>query len=491
MKLLLLITILFFIGSLCYGEKIPTKTLYIEALQATIDNAKALTDGDPLTGLLFINGNQGLKTVLDLGAGYEIDHITIINGEEGINWLTDLQISAFPPKGFGIEGPREQEKMIKPLGRPVNLNHNGSAKTEITLPKGVVGRYIYLYLAGGGETASVNEIEIYGKYNKPERHLLYWHTDYDQLKEEIPYLQEIGITDITLDYVESAFPQTNTNVGFNYLEKSGVLPALQKAGIRYWMDEHEAFCTMITSTESLNDETLWQTTIREMEKVYSKAKELGFTGIMFDAENYMGPLPIRPEFTDHFTPWSFEEEWGYKGAYYHRGYEVGKIMSKTIGPNFINLYEARLYADRNDCRQGHYWFLKGMFDAGITNIRIATEKTYGAGKGELKSDDTLDFITSWFCHPDEEVEWIWRSYPFISGVIPGFHPWNTRLKKPMYLPEYLKEQIEETQVNAPAFWIYNEGNPHAGNPIKTLDPDYCKEKGVNPEDYIKVLKETK
>ena len=491
MKILLLIILFSFIANLCFAEKIQTKTVYIEAVQGTVENTKAMTDGDPSTGVHFTTGNFGLKVVLDLGSGYEIDHVTFINGKEGVNWLRDLQISAFPPKGFGIEGSREQENMIKPLGRPINLNHNGDAKTEITLPKGIVGRYIYFYVAGGDENAFLNEIEVYGKYNKPERHLLYWYNDFEQLKNEIPYLQEIGITDIYIDNIETGFPQTNSNLNFDDLEKTGVLKALKDAGIRYWIDEHGCFCTLVNSLESLRDDISWRTTIREMEEVYSKAKKLGFTGIMFDAENYMGPLNIRPEFTDHFTPWSFEEEWGYGGAYYQRGLQVGKVMSETIGPNFINLYEARIYADRNDCRQGHYWFLKGMYDAGVTNIRIATEQTYGAGKGELKSSDSADFLTSWFRHPDETVEKIWEAYPFISGVIPGFHPWNCRLKKGMYLPEYLKEQIEEAQVNAPAFWLYNEGNPYAGNPTKTLDQSWCQEMGVTGEDYIKVLKETK
>ena len=163
MRIILLALILTIIPLICFSEKISTKTVYIQAVQGALDNASALTDGDPSTGVHFTTGNFGLKVVLDLGSGYEIDHVTFTNGKEGVNWLRDLQISAFPPKGFGIEGSREQENMIKPLGRPINLNHNGDAKTEITLPKGIVGRYIYFYVAGGDENAFLNEVEVNGK----------------------------------------------------------------------------------------------------------------------------------------------------------------------------------------------------------------------------------------------------------------------------------------------------------------------------------------
>lgn len=495
MKYFTILVLLFVSSGVFASEKINVKMPYVLAVQGGLENPEALIDSDPKTVATFNLGNFGLKVLLDLGAGYKIDFIRITNGKPGqtLFFLDDCQIAGNPPKGFGIEAPRLQEKMVKPLHRRINLIHGsgGFGVTEIHLPKGMVGRYVYLFINGGGEKVSLGEIEVYGTYNKPERHLLYWPNSYTDVSKGIDYLKEIGITDICLDFVETGFPQTNPNCGFPALDKDGVIKALKKAKIRYWLGEHEAFTTMVTSVNALRDDAKWETTLREMRKIYSKAKELGFTGVLYDAENYQGAIRPKSEFTDHFTSWSFQEEWGYGGEYYHRGYQVGKVISETLGPNFIQLYECRLYADRNDCRQGNYWWLKGMYDAGVTNIRIETEKTYGAGNNEFKIPELPSHLMYYFEYTDSEVERIWEAYPFISGVIPGYHPWNVRVKKPCYLPKYLKEQIEDAQRNAPAFWIYCEGNRLNGDPRKTLDREWCKQNGVTPEEYYDVLKNTK
>ncbi|MBQ0104990.1 MAG: hypothetical protein KBT47_03015 [Armatimonadetes bacterium] len=495
MKIILCLLIFMLCIAISASEKIPAKIVYAEAPGGGLENENALTDGKNDTFASFTNGNQGLKILLDLGKGYNIDYIKIINGKENetLFFLQDLQLSGFAPKGFGTEDKRLQEKMVQVTKRPINLNHGeaGKGETIIPLPKGMVGRYIYMFINGGGEQASVAETEIYGTPNKPERHLLFWSNDYKDLIANLPYLTETGITDIYLDYCETGFPQTNPNCGFAKLIDSGVLPELKKAGIRYWLGEHEAFTTMIESEEALLDDTLWETSYREMEKVYSKAKELGFSGLCYDAENYQGAIRPASEFTDHFTSWSFSSQWGYSGAYYQRGLKVGKIISENLGSRFVGLYECRIYADRNDCRQGHYWWLKGLYDGGVSDIRIATEKTYGAGNNELSIPELPGHLMYWFEHTDQEIQKIWDAYPFISGVIPGYHPWNTRIKKPCYLPQYLEDQIDEAQRNAPAFWIYNEGNPSAGDPRKTLDQAFCKENGINPNDYYDILVKTK
>ena len=145
-----------------------------------------------------------------------------------------------------------------------------------------------------------------------------------------------------------------------------------------------------------------------------------------------------------------------------------------------------MFSDKNDALQGNYWWLKGINDAGV-DVVIAPEKSYGAGNNEIVSSES-PHLHYWFINTAELVNWVYNEYPFIKGVIPGFHPWNVRLGVPMYKPEYLKEQINNATSLTTAFWIYTEGNVKNGDPRLTLNREKCKKYGVIPEDYIDILK---
>jgi len=501
MKVLITLLILVFVSSIASNAqikntiKIDAKVLKATAPGGGCDKPQNMVDGDPKTAMGFSWANGGMSCLLDLGDGYVVEKVKITNGSAGktIFFVDEIGISGFLPANSGIEG-KTQTRPRKLLNRIINLNHGVKKQgvTEIPLPAGSVGRYLTLNFRAGGNIGEISEIEVYGYKNKPERHLCWWSTDPYDMVANAQYLTDIGVTDIWIDYVETAFPQTNNNIGFNDLVASNALKELKKRDIRYWLGEHEAFTTMVTSVDDLRNDAMWETTLREMKKVYSKAKELGFNGIVMDAENYSGLYEkyIVPEFTDHFTSWSFKEEWGYGGEYYHRGLQVGKVIKETMGSKYIQLYEARLYADKNDCRQGNYWWLKGINDAGV-DIWIATEKSYGAGNREIQYKDLPEHLFYWFIETPDLVEQVMTQYPFAKRVIPGYHPWNTRVKVPCYLPKYFKEQIDNTKVLTESFWMYNEGNPKNGDPRLTLDRDFCKKYGITPEDYFDVLNKTK
>jgi hypothetical protein len=166
---------------------------------------------------------------------------------------------------------------------------------------------------------------------------------------------------------------------------------------------------------------------------------------------------------------------------------VGEAMRRAWPEGIlIQLYEARMYAGVPGCRDGNYWWLKGIHDAGV-EVWIATEKTYGAGKGEFAEPGTLDHLTRWFVQMPEFIRNAHYAYPFASRILPGFHPWNTRTKRPNYKPEYLDEQVEKARGLSQGYWIYCEGTAHGGDPRDVLDRAVCEKYGVTPEAYLAVL----
>jgi len=243
----------------------------------------------------------------------------------------------------------------------------------------------------------------------------------------------------------------------------------------------------------LKDDLSWRTFYRQVRTLYSQLAELGFSGVVFDAEDYN---PLAPElrqkyeqelgFADVASSWSFFEEFGYTGAYYRRGLEFGKTF-REVWPEgkFIQLYEARMYAGKPGCRDGNYWWLRGIADAGV-EIWIATEKTYGAGNGEISGGP--DYLQRWFVDMNNFIPEAYAAFPMATRIIPGFHPWNTRLRQPLYLSRYLDEQLTLAQELVPAVWIYCEGNPALGDPRLTLDPALCAKFGVTPESYLEVFR---
>ena len=88
---------------------------------------------------------------------------------------------------------------------------------------------------------------------------------------------------------------------------------------------------------------------------------------------------------------------------------------------------------------------------------------------------------------EDYVAKVHDAYPFAARVLPGFTPWNTRLRTPNYLPEYPDEQLTVARRCALGYWIYNEGNAHAGDPRHVLDRDFCKKYSVTPEQYVEVF----
>ncbi len=141
-----------------------------------------------------------------------------------------------------------------------------------------------------GEACGVGELEVYGRDNLPERHLMCWTGDYRRdVVEKIDFLaNDLGATDLWLDYVETAFSQGNENAGLDRLVDTGLLEILRKRGIRYWLSEHEAFTHMVNSPEDLRDDRRWYTLFRQMKQIFSPARDLGFRGIVGGA----GPLEL-------------------------------------------------------------------------------------------------------------------------------------------------------------------------------------------------------
>ncbi len=437
-------------------------------------------DGDPKTAFTFQWANGGASLLIDLGQPCVITSVRVTNGQaDRVVWVREISV-----------GP-DADHLRGLLGRCVNLPmwRGGDAVQIPLMPS--VGRYVCIAFAGGGATGAIGEVEFFGRPNRPERHLMCWSSDVQRdFLDKLDYLdRDLGVTDLWLDYVETAFPQTNHNSGFGIWVDSGALTAFKKRGIRYWLGEHEAFTQMVNGPEDLRDDLKWLTTCRQARQIYARARALGFRGLVLDAEDYGGVTDAAKQKykdgADHVDAWTFADEFGPAGMYYQRGLEFGRVIKDVWGCPLMQVYEARMYAGKDDCRQGNIWWLKGIFDAGI-EIWIATERTYGAGKGEIESEYP-EWTRRWFVRMNEYVAKAHRAYPFATRVLPGFAPWNTRLRKPNYLPKYLDEQLRIARDCALGYWIYNEGNAHAGDPRDVLDRAFCKKYDITPEQYLDVF----
>jgi hypothetical protein len=452
----------------------------------TCANPDCAVDGDAATECTFthdpnVAGDVNAALTIALKEPSVITAVLVTNGaEQPMRWVSEIEVG-----GDGVH--------FRPLlGRYVNLPMF-EPKEEIPISVApAVARYVRVTF-GGVRKGGIGEVALLGRPNRPERHLLFWaggiQRDY---LDKLDYLdKELGVTDIWMDHVDSAFPQTVTNGGFRAWTDSGVLKHLEARDIRYWLCEHEAFTSMVNSPQGLRDDLRWETTMRQMRAVYAEARDNGFRGLVFDAEDYTGvaqsALEQYKDVADHVDAWCFADEFGYAGAYYQRGLRVGGVI-KEVWPEavLIQLYEARMYAGVPGCRDGNYWWLKAIHDAGI-EIWVATEKTYGAGRGEIDIPETPRHLKNWFVKMPVFVPKVHEAFPFAARVLPGFHPWNARTKAPNYLPRYLDEQLTVAETVVQGYWIYNEGNPSAGDPRDVLDPETCARHGVKPEEYIEVF----
>ena len=353
------------------------------------------------------------------------------------------------------------------------------------------GRFVKIRFVGGGSNCGIAEARLFGRENFPERHLMCWWGDLKRdMVDKVEYLDsELGVTDLWLDWIETAFPQTNHNAGFDMLAASGLLEKLNARGIRYWLSEHEAFTQMVNGPADLRNDDKWQTLFRQMRYLYARAKAMGFRGLVHDAEDYGGVSGAAKEkykdVADHVDAWCFADEFGYDGHYYRRGLQFGRVMKEVWPVPLLQVYEARMYAGVPGCRDGNYWWLKGICDAGI-EIWIATERTYGAGNREIIAPRSPGHLFRWFVDLKQYVADVHKAYPFASRVLPGFHPWNMRTKWPHYLPKYLDEQLRIARDCALGYWVYTEGIGHGGDP-RHLDGDALKKHHVTAQQYIKVF----
>jgi hypothetical protein len=452
-----------------------------EAASKSFSGAQNAVDGDPKTEFTFAWGNGGASLVIDFGGPRVIETALVTNGQTNqLTWVQEIAVGPDP------------EHLRSLLGRAVNLPMwRGGDTAEIPLPP-AAARFVRIAFAGGGDTGAIGEVAFLGHENRPERHLMCWSGDIKRdFLDKMDYLdRDLGATDLWLDFVEGAFPQSNRNSGFQVWKDSGALKEFTRRGIRYWLGEHEAFTTMVNAPADLRDDLRWETTFRQMRFIYAQARALGFRGLVLDAEDYDGVTDAAKEryqeAADFVDAWAFADEFGPSGMYYQRGLEFGRVLQQVWGCPMIQVYEARAYAGKDDCRAGNYWWLKGIHDAGI-EIWIATERTYGAGSGEIADPDSPEHLGRWFVRLEEYLPRIHQAYPFAARVLPGFHPWNTRTRKPNYLPRYLDEQLRIAADCALGYWIYNEGNSRAGDPREVLDREFCATHGVTPEDYLRVF----
>ena len=441
-----------------------------------------IVDGKPETEMHFPWGNGGASVLLDLGGPTVVEGLRVTNGHDNrLHWVTEVEVGA------------DAEHLRPLLGRPVNLAMWRPADTiTIPLPPSAC-RYMRVSVGGGGATGSISEIRVLGRQNRPERHLMCWSGDVQRdFLDKLDYLQhDLGVTDLWLDYVATGFPQTNRNSGFDVWVDTGALEELRGRGINYWLGEHEALSFLVRIPADLHDDRKWETTLRQMRHIYRRARDLGFRGLVYDAEDYLGRSPeIKERYrekADFVDVWCFDDEFGPAGGYYQRGLQVGRVIRQTWGCPLMQVYEARMYTGKGDCRAGNYWWLKGIHDAGV-QVWIATEKTYGAGEGEIVGTGAPEHVTNWFVSLPQFVGKVFDAYPFAARVLPGFHPWNVRLGKPNYLPKYLDEQLRQAANCVQGYWIYTEGTRRAGDPTDTLDAEFCESAGARPTDYLDVLK---
>ena len=457
-----------------------------KTLRGEVVSPEALASKESDEDMILKGENAAAALVLDLGQPSEVRSVRIKTPAGSYHtFLREIALGTNPHS-------------VRPmLGRSINLpSWDEGGTLDIPLPSDSVGRFLTIELSAGYTDGAISELEVIGRKNVPERHLLFWAGSFDRdyIKKMDFIVDDLGITDIWLDYIETGFPQTNRNASIEAAVASGALETFKKRGVRYWLGEHEFFCELVNTPDDLKDDLKWATTLRQARLVYAKAKAAGFHGLKFDAEDYALPGPDMEarykEFTDHITGWGFKEEFGYDGLYYRRGLEYGRMLKEVWDCPVIQLYEARLYADKNDSRGGNYWWLKGMFDAGVTDISISLEKSYGAGNNEIAKDPTCgDHLYRWFIRLPDLLADARQAYPFAQRFIPLFHPWNTRTGAPMYLPKYLEEQISDATKVTTAFGFYLEGNTSAGDPRDVLKQENLSPYGLSPEDYLEILRD--
>ena len=437
-----------------------------------------VVDGDARTNWEWTNFNAGSEIVLDLGKPCRVEGLLITNSssQQQCLWLLKVHI------GNGGQLDREL------LHRQVNLSVAAGAKTPVQIAP-AVGRYVTLKFMGEG----LAEIAIVGSPNVPERHLCCWASEieHDYLEKLNYFTDELGVTDLWLDFIATAWPQSNRNTGFEPWEQARAFEEFANHGIRYWLGEHELFTCLVSSAEMLENDQVWQRCGMQARQVYTKARDLGFTGLVWDAEPYV-----------HEMAWRYTQHWGPDGLYYQRGLQYGRVIKQVWDCEVIQMNEQRIYGNfqlvggaqyvteenPEDFQQGNYWFLKGINDAGI-RVSMALEKTYGAGHGEMPSSvEGLNHLNRWFDHmPDFYVNITFEAYPFLNRVLPGFHPWNCRTQRANYLPHYLDEQLTWAEQTTDAFWVYTEGLQFGGDPRVTLDADALAEHDVTAQDYIDVF----
>lgn len=451
------------------------------AIRGSAEKPEYILDNRLDTEFVLKGQNARASITVDLGQGSLVESLEIINGQTPMFQLVSAAIGPDP------------DHLRELLGRGINLPVWRGGDTETIPLEPSVGRYLRLEFHAAAD-GTVAEVRVLGLANRLERHLMCWavgNLKRDYL-DKLDYFQnDLQVTDLWLDYVETAFFQSNTNSGFALWKESGIFEEFKKRGIRYWLGEHEFMGSLINSPEDLEDDLRWKTTVRQIKKIYGQAKNLGFRGLVFDCEDYNGvPQTVKEKYkdvTDHVCVWTFTDHFGYDGLYYQRGLQIGKAIRSVWNPIIISLYEGRMYAGIPGSWDGHYWFLKGIHDADL-EIWIATEKTYGAGNREMKDPDSLDHLVYWFEKMPEFIPRVHNAFPFATRILPGFHPWNTRTGKANYLPKYLEEQVKIAEETVQGFWIYNEGNTKGGDPREVLDEEFLRKFGVTAQDYIEVWK---
>ena len=492
--------------------------------QDATSGTQNLLDGDAKTEFTFAFPNGGAEIVLDLGAPAVVSGLRLTAGPSGGPFHLDevsvggrRQNFEIIEKGYKkgdqnlghhaeqgrVWGANADGHMRPLLGRKVNLVVKPGEVSEISLPPSVARLVRVRVSASYQDKVGVAGIEVLGRpEHRMERHLLHWWAGNAQedFVDAADYLAgDLGATDVWIDKIASAFTSTRPDFGFGSLTESGALDALKAKDIRYWLVEGEGFAGMVNSPEDLRNDLMWQTTLRRAREIFTEAKKLGFSGYVMDAEDYALPSAEVTEAAkkkygfDHIDAWCFKDEFGPDGMYYLRGREFGRVVHEVWGPDavMIQYYIPQVY---HDYRLGNYWWLRGMYDEGV-EIRVADQQTYGAGKGELydASKGYADWTTRWFTNFPEKCRQVHELLPFVTKVYPGLHPWVTSHGAiPLYLPQYLDDQLDISGDYFDAVWIYNGGTPHGGDPRKVLDPEVMKKlqetHGVTAEDYIKVFR---
>jgi hypothetical protein len=473
------------------GRKPASRRLEVKFVSASsrdaYQNPKAALDGDPATEFTFVWGNGGAEIVLDLGGPTVVESLEIVSGPTGGPFfLSEVNV-----------GPDLGHLQRDLLHRGVNLAVVPGQKTRIPLVP-AVSRYLRLFFSGGGKVG-IGEISVHGRPHRPERHLCHWwsgdvKTDF---LDAMDYLdRDLQVTDVWIDKVVTAFPSTRPNHGFEVLDQGGAFREMKKRGIHYWLIEDEGFGGLVNGPADLRNDAKWETTLRRAREVYGRAKELGFRGLAMDAEDYVLPsdkavIEKYLQVADHVDCWTFNDEFGYSGYYYQRGLQFGRVIKEVWDCPVIQYYEAVMYAGKSGCRDGNYWWLKGIHDAGI-EIWIGTEKSYGRGNKELYVPEVgyAEVVTRSFVDLPAFIPQVHQAYPFAARVLPGFHPWITDFGGgvPNYLPKYLDEQLSITENAAFGCWIYHGGTKHAGDPRKVLSRDFLTKHHLSEKDYLEVFR---